>query len=95
MRNVFNVFAFSYSMATSKGKGKRITLLVFSSIFILLGALSLIFLDWTTYQMAKILFKLFVNTSAAPYVAISIGSVFLIIGVVLAIFGFRGKKAEA
>jgi len=82
LRNVFNVFAFSYSMTTSKGKGKKITMLVFSSIFIILGALSLIFFEWTTNLVKQILFTLFVNISPALYVAIGVGSLFLIIGVV-------------
>jgi len=69
-------------MTTSKGKGKKITMLVFSSIFIILGALSLIFFEWTTNLVKQILFTLFVNISPALYVAIGVGSLFLIIGVV-------------
>lgn len=81
-------------MTTSKGKGKKITMLVFSSIFILLGALSLIFFEWTTNLVKQILFTLFLNISPAIYVYSGIVSVFFIIGVVLAIFGFRGRKSK-
>lgn len=56
LRNIFMEFMLPFCMTTSDVKKKKVTLIVFSSIFIVLGALILIFLNWTTGLMMHVTF---------------------------------------
>ena len=87
-------FMLSFFMSTSNAKKKKATLLVFSSIFIVLGALILIFLNWTTGLMMHVTFVLFNNTSIAQYIVIAFAGVFLLLGVVLGVIGLKVKPDE-
>ncbi len=79
------------SMSSSNVKGKKITLLVFSSIFIVLGPLCLIFFNWSTALMQQITFALFNNTTSAQYIVMGLIGLFLILGVFLGVLGLKFK----
>jgi len=82
-------------MSTSNVKGKKVTLLIFGSIFIVLGTLILSFLNGTTILIMHVTFALFNNTPIAVYIAIALAGLLLPLGVVLGILGLKVKPEEA
>ncbi len=87
-------FMLPFFMTSSDVKKKKVTLLVFSSIFIVLGALILSFLNWTTGLMMHVTFALFNNISIAQYIVIGFAGLLLLLGVVLGVLGLKVNSEE-
>ena len=88
-------FMLPFFMSTSNVKKKKVTLLVFSSIFVVLGSLCLIFFNWTTELMKHVTFAFFLNTTSAQYIIMGLAGLFLILGVVLGVLGLKVKFEES